>query len=55
MKKRGIEFIKLAITFPKGYPFDPPFIRVVEPRFAFHSGHVTIGGSICAEYLCRAP
>jgi hypothetical protein len=34
-------------------PFSPPFIRVVEPRFAFHTGHVTIGGSICMELLTR--
>ena len=29
--------------FPSSFPFDPPFIRVVKPRFAFHSGHVTVG------------
>ena len=29
----------------------PPFVRVVSPRFAFHTGHVTIGGSICMEEL----
>jgi len=36
------------------YPVDPPFVRVVRPRFAFHSGHVTIGGSICMELLTRS-
>jgi ubiquitin-conjugating enzyme E2 Q len=30
---------------------DPPFIRVVYPRFAFHTGHVTWGGSLCLETL----
>lgn len=29
----------------------PPFIRVVKPRFRFHTGHVTVGGSICMESL----
>ena len=25
--------------------------QVVAPRFAFHTGHVTVGGSICMELL----
>ena len=29
----------------------PPFVRVITPRFAFHTGHITVGGSICAEFL----
>ena len=33
------------------YPEQPPFVFVVKPRFAFHTGHVTIGGSICTELL----
>jgi len=43
--------IVLHITFPSTYPFNPPFCRVIKPRFAFHTGHVTIGGSICTELL----
>lgn len=39
------------VVFPEQYPFAPPFIRVVYPRFRFHTGHVTIGGSICMELL----
>jgi ubiquitin-protein ligase len=54
MKKRGVEAIKLELTFPKDYPFSPPFVRVREPRFAFHTGHVTIGGSICMQALTRS-
>lgn len=50
-KKHGIDFIQLDLTFPFEYPFKPPFIRVVKPRFAFRTGHVTIGGSICMELL----
>jgi len=41
----------LHIRFPPTYPFNPPFVRVVRPRFAFRTGHVTIGGSICTELL----
>ena len=50
-QKSGKDYILLEMNFPSDYPFAPPFIRVVEPRFAFHSGHVTIGGSICMELL----
>lgn len=46
--KPGICF---HIQFPMEYPHKPPFVRVMRPRFVFHTGHVTIGGSICAEQL----
>jgi ubiquitin-conjugating enzyme E2 Q len=35
----------------QNFPFAPPFVRVVRPVFAFHTGHITIGGSICMEIL----
>jgi len=43
--------ILLHIAFPPTYPLNPPFVRVIRPRFAFRTGHVTIGGSICTELL----
>lgn len=43
--------LEFEITFPSSFPFDPPFIRVVKPIFMFHTGHVTIGGSLCMESL----
>ncbi|CAI5999775.1 unnamed protein product [Closterium sp. NIES-64] len=46
--------VELEIRFPGGFPFDPPFVRVVSPRFAFHTGHVTVGGSICMELLTQS-
>ena len=59
--KGDLEYVKLKqntdptldfeITFPDNFPFDPPFIRVVRPIFKFHTGHVTIGGSLCMESL----
>ena len=33
------------------YPTPPPFVRVISPRFEFHTGHVTVGGSICMQEL----
>jgi len=48
------QHILLHVTFPKTYPFNPPFIRVIRPRFAFRTGHVTVGGSICTELLTNS-
>lgn len=43
--------VVLEVKFPTTFPFAPPFVRVLSPRFRIHSGHVTIGGSICMELL----
>jgi len=47
----GKNYITLSMKFSADYPFKPPFIRVVEPRFQFRTGHVTLGGAICMELL----
>ncbi|CUE86367.1 ubiquitin conjugating protein, putative [Bodo saltans] len=47
----GPQSIILAMKFPTEYPFRPPFIRIVKPRFAFRTGRVTVGGSICTQLL----
>jgi len=46
--------VLLNVHFPPQYPFSPPFLRVVRPRFQFHTGHITVGGSICMELLTSA-
>jgi len=51
MKKLNIPAIEIEITFKENYPIAPPFIRVVYPHFKFHSGHITVGGSLCMEML----
>jgi len=51
MKSMGIDHITLHVVFPPNYPFGPPFLRVIRPRFAFRTGHVTIGGAICTHVL----
>ena len=43
--------VVLEVKFPPTYPFEPPFVRVLSPRFIMHTGHVTVGGSICMELL----
>jgi ubiquitin-protein ligase len=51
MRRLGIPAIEIEITFKESYPIEPPFIRVVYPHFKFHSGHITVGGSLCMEML----
>lgn len=48
-----INAIEFEILLPEKYPFEPPFIRIVKPRFEFLSGHITRGGSICMELLTK--
>ena len=45
--------VELEIVFNERFPFEPPFVRVVRPRFAPLTGHVTRGGSICIELLTK--
>jgi len=49
--KSSLGYVELEMRFSKDYPFQPPFVRVVQPRFRFQTGHVTVGGSICMELL----
>jgi len=51
MKQMNIDHITMHVLFPPDYPFSAPFIRVVRPRFAFRTGHVTVGGAICTLLL----
>jgi ubiquitin-conjugating enzyme E2 Q len=55
MNKAGAKSIVLEMRFTNQFPFGPPFIRVVKPRFLpFQQGgggHVTDGGAICMELL----
>lgn len=55
MKKADVTSIVLEMRFGRDYPFSPPFVRVIRPRFlpfmAGGGGHVTIGGALCMELL----
>ncbi|KAK6005177.1 hypothetical protein QM012_007956 [Aureobasidium pullulans] len=55
MKKHNVKSIVLELRFPGSYPDNPPFIRVVRPRFLPFAngggGHVTAGGAICHAVL----
>jgi len=50
-KKYKVANLEIEITFPDNYPFAPPFVRIVSPRFKFMTGHITSGGSVCTELL----
>jgi ubiquitin-conjugating enzyme E2 Q len=53
MDTMGIESIKMEVRLPGNYPFEPPFIRVLSPKFAFRKGHITVGGSVCIDLLTK--
>ena len=46
----GEDHVKLEMSFPNDYPFAPPFVRVVRPRFVRQTGFV-MNGAICSELL----
>lgn len=58
MKSAGYTSIVLEIRFGKEYPFSPPFVRVIRPRFlpflSGGGGHVTAGGAMCMELLTNS-
>lgn len=46
----GEDHVELEMSFPNDYPFAPPFVRVVRPRFVRQTGFV-MNGAICSELL----
>eukprot|EP00898_Chlorokybus_atmophyticus_P004561 jgi/Chlat1/5105/Chrsp33S05021 len=43
--------VEMRAVFSAGYPNEPPFCRVLRPRFKPHTGHVAKGGALCLELL----
>ncbi|KAJ5780960.1 Ubiquitin-conjugating enzyme E2 [Penicillium paradoxum] len=58
LKAANLKSIVLELRFPPQFPMDPPFVRVVRPRFlqfaAGGGGHITTGGSMCMELLTHS-
>lgn len=46
----GLDHVELEMSFPDQYPFEPPFVRVVQPRFKRQTGFV-MNGALCMELL----
>lgn len=55
MKKMKLKSIVLEIRFNKDFPFTPPYVRVIRPRFLTRmqggGGHIVMGGAMCMELL----
>lgn len=55
MKKANMTSIVLEFRFGPTYPINPPFVRVIRPRFLSFmnggGGHVTAGGAMCMQLL----
>jgi ubiquitin-conjugating enzyme E2 Q len=52
MKVLGLENIEIEMSFPDQYPFEPPFVRVMRPRFKRQTGFV-MNGALCMELLTK--
>jgi ubiquitin-conjugating enzyme E2 Q len=48
----GMDHVELEMSFPEQYPFEPPFVRVVKPRFKRQTGFV-MSGALCMELLTK--
>lgn len=48
----GVDHVELEMSFPDQYPFEPPFVRVVKPRFKKQTGFV-MSGALCMELLTK--
>lgn len=53
MESYGVKFIKFEFRLSENYPFEPPFVRVLTPKLAFRTGHITVGGSVCIDILTK--
>jgi ubiquitin-conjugating enzyme E2 Q len=55
MEKKGVKSVVIEIRFNKDFPFTPPYVRVIRPRFlGFNQGgggHIVLGGAMCMELL----
>ena len=43
--------LHLEMKFPKDYPMSPPFVRIIRPRFQFHTGTpiIIIYAPVCSS------
>ncbi|CAM9849058.1 unnamed protein product [Phaeothamnion confervicola] len=49
---KGTEHVELEMHFTDDYPYSPPFVRVVWPRFVARTGYI-IDGAFCMELLTK--
>ena len=51
LEKYKIKEVHFEVTIPDKYPFAPPFVRIVSPRFQGYKGFITTGGSLCLDII----
>ena len=55
LKSRKLKSIIVEFRFGSNFPFSPPFVRIIRPRFLplmqGGGGHVTAGGAMCMQLL----
>jgi ubiquitin-conjugating enzyme E2 Q len=51
MRELKIPHIHMEFRFSDKYPHEPPFVRIITPRFIARTGHITEGGSMCLQIL----
>ncbi|CAM9502792.1 unnamed protein product [Laminaria digitata] len=49
-KDKKVDHVRLVMKFKDDYPFSPPFVRIVYPRFKRSTGYI-IDGAFCMELL----
>lgn len=49
-REKKIDHVRLLMKFKDDYPFTPPFVRIVYPRFKRSTGYI-IDGAFCMELL----
>lgn len=58
MDRQNIRSIVMEMRFNKDFPFTPPYVRVIRPRFlGFNQGgggHIVLGGAMCMELLTNS-
>ncbi|KAK9837003.1 hypothetical protein WJX81_006058 [Elliptochloris bilobata] len=53
-RRHGRRKILMEVIFPDTYPRRPFALRIVRPRMAWYTGHVTAGGTVCLEALSQS-
>lgn len=46
--------VTVCFKFPELFPFEPPFVYIVKPKFNISAQNITSDGAICSEYLTKS-
>lgn len=46
--------VTICFKFPELFPFEPPFVYIVKPKFNLSAQNITSDGAICSEYLTKS-